>query len=258
MKSFFEVGESVEEELILNERANVFKRPVKEINLKELFSVITRRLWIVLLSTALLGFLGGLYSSIPETPMYASSARIMIASGSPEMLSTLRALIREPVVMEKVIKDLNLKMSAGALRENVNVSGVDNSIITVVTVFNADPALTAGLANAVVKAFTDEATKKLEFYGAHVLSNAVTSPDPVPINPPSNRALYIGIMMGLVIGVGITFLLDSLDDTVRSEDDLERYLGIKPLGSVSKISKKDHFGKVKRKNEYIRGETIGS
>ncbi|WP_307588616.1 YveK family protein [Paenibacillus wynnii] len=248
----------MEEELIMNERAKTFKSPVKEINLKELFSVITRRLWIVLLSTALLGFLGGLYSSIPETPMYASSARLMLASGSPEMLSTLRALLREPVVMEKAIKDLNLKMSVGALRENVSVGSVDNSIITIVTVFDANPKLTAGMANAVVKAFTDEAKKKLQFYGASVLSDAVTSPDPVPINPPSNRALYLGIIMGLVIGVGITFLLDSLDDTLRSEDDLEKYLGIKPLGSVSKISKKDHFGKVKRKNEYIRGETIGS
>jgi len=230
----------------------------REIDLKNLVSVIKRRLWVVLLSTVLLGLLGGLYSSIPETPMYASSARIMIASGSPEMLVTLRALIREPVVLERVITDLKLNMSVGALRENVNVGSVDNSIITVVTVLDANPKITAAIANAVVGSFKEEASKGLKFYGTSILSEAVESSNPAPINPPSHRALYIGIMAGLVIGVGITFLLDSLDDSLRSEDHLEKYLGIKPLGSVSKIRKKDYFGKVKRKNEYIRGETIGS
>ncbi|WP_410513544.1 Wzz/FepE/Etk N-terminal domain-containing protein [Paenibacillus sp. BR2-3] len=248
----------MKEEVTAIGRSASWKSPVKEIDLKEIYTVIKRRIWIIVLSTVLLATLGGIYSSIPEAPVYGSSARVMLSVENAEMLGTLKVFIKEPVVLERVIKQLGLQQSVGNLREHISVSSVDNSIITLITAFDEDPKRAVDIANLVVAAFTEEAGTRLQFNGVSVLTNAVESPNPTPVNPPSKRALIIGIVAGVAVGVCLAFLLDSLDDSVRSERDLERYLGIKPLGQVSKIQKKDLFTKVKRKNEYIRGETIGS
>lgn len=236
--------------------------PVKEINLKEIYEVIKRRVWIILLSTVLLGFMGGLYSSIPEVPLYGASARVMLSASSLESLGTLKVFIREPVILEQVIEELELNQSVGNLRSNIMVNSVDNSIITMVTVLDEDQRRAAIIANKVVEVFTQEAAEKLEFNGVEVLSNAMESPNPMPVNPSSNRALYFGIITGLLLGTGLVFLLDSLDETVRSSRDLERNLGIKPLGRITKARKRDMYSKekarTKTKNEYIRGETVGS
>lgn len=248
----------MKEEITANDRVVSWRSPVKEINLKEIINVIKRRLWVIILTTVILGSLGGLYSSIPVTPVYGSSARIILSASSPEMLSTLKVFIKEPIVLEGVIKQLDLKDSIGSLRERITVNSVDGSIITLVTAFDEDPKRVDDIANAVVDSFKQMAATKLGFSGVNVLTNAVESPNPVPVNPSSNRALYIGIIGGIAVGVGIVFLLDSLDDAVRSERDIEKLLGVKPLGQVSKIRKRDLYTKVKRKNEYIRGETIGS
>ncbi|QWU17034.1 hypothetical protein KP014_07545 [Paenibacillus sophorae] len=252
------MGEHVEDENEVYEKAPSSRVPVKEINLKEWAAVIRRRLWIILLTTVLLAVLGGLYSSQPEVPLYSSSARIMIPAATPEQLSTIKVFIREPVVLERVIQESGIRRSAGGLRNQISVGSVDNSIITIISVVDPDPAVAPQIVNAVVRVFTEEVSKRMGFNGISVLTEAVESPNPAPINPPSNRALIAGIIAGLVIGLGLALLLESLDDTLRSERDLERILGVDSLGVVPKLQRKDSFGNSRRKNEYVRGEAIGS
>ncbi|MFD1773472.1 YveK family protein [Paenibacillus rhizophilus] len=248
----------MEDENAAYEKQSPARAPVKEINLKEWALVIKRRIWIILLPTLLFAVLGGLYSSQPEVPLYSSSARIMIPATTPEQLSTIKVFIREPVVLERVIQETGIPRSPGGLRGQISVDSVDNSIITLISVVDTDPAVAPQLANAVVRVFADEVSKRMGFTGISFLTEAAESPNPAPINPPSDRALKVGLFAGLVIGLGLAFLLDSLDDTLRSEKDIERILGIDTLGQVSKFQRKNLSGNSRRKNEYIRGEAIGS
>ncbi|WP_310551264.1 YveK family protein [Paenibacillus glufosinatiresistens] len=230
----------------------------REISLKSWFDVIKRRLWLVLLPAVLLGLLGGLISSAPQTPMYEASSRLVLSTDSADKLGTLRVFMREPVVLGDVIEELGLRESAGSLRSRVAVRSVDNSIITVVSVLDADPVQAPRIANAVVSAFTNEAAKRLGFTGVNVLTEAKPAEYPMPVNSSSNRALYLGIMAGLVIGLGLAFLRDSLDGAVRGEGALEA-LGIRPLGRVSRFRGRDiRMAQTKRKHEYIRGEHFGA
>ncbi|WP_379137790.1 YveK family protein [Paenibacillus sp. sgz500958] len=232
--------------------------PSKEIDLKELVGTVTRRLWILIVSTILLGSLGGLISAIPVTPMYSASARIMLTAGTPELIGTLRALIKEPVVMGRAIQESGLQMTENQLRARIAVQSVDTSVITLVSAIDSDPEAAAMLANAVANAFIEEAKGLLYYDGAKLMSPATVDPSALPINPASNRALYLGILGGIALGIGLIFLVDSLDDSVRSGRNLESKLGIKCLGEVPSIRRKDWFSKNKRKNEYTRGESIGS
>lgn len=235
------------------------KEPVKEINLKEIFRVIKRRFWIVLLCTFIFAIAGGLYSTRPEVPVYSASSRIIVSAESSEMLGTLKVFVREPIVMKQVLEDLNLDRSVGLLRSQVSVSSIDGSLITLVTAVDSDPRQAVDIVNAVVKAYSQQLPVVFPGTGVKTLTPAEQTEYPTPINPQSNRAFIVSIFVGIAVGIGLVFLLDSLDDSIRSRRDVERHLEMTLLGQVSRIGKLDSMNQSKRnKPLHKRGESIGS
>ncbi len=63
----------------------------------------------------------------------------------------------------------------------------------------------------------------------------ITSPAPMPvapIGPNRNRNISIAFLLSLAAGIGLAFLLDYLDDSVKSSDDVGRYLGLPTLALI--------------------------
>lgn len=230
---------------------------IKEINLKALFLTVKKRLWLVMVITILFTVAAGFFNSKPETPMYVSNTR-MIVTASSDMMGTVRVLFREPIVLDQVIEKLGLNLSAAALRSQIRVDSVDASLVTVVSVMDTDPRLAAEIANTAVETYRQVASEVLGITSIRLLTKA--EENPFPINEKSNRIVYIAFLLGMILSVGLVFLLDSLDDSIKSEREVEELLGLTMLGQVNKIKRKDYASSrlKKQKSISVRGETIGS
>ncbi|MHA7964400.1 YveK family protein [Paenibacillus sp. CAU 1782] len=232
------------------------KETEKEINLREVFLTIRKRVWLIILITGILTALGILYNSRPEPQVYASSTRIIIAASS-EMMSTVRALVREPIVLNEVIQKLDLNTTPAQLRSQIGVNSVDSSLITVVSVMDSDPERAADIANATVETYRKVAADTLSLQSIRLLTPA--QPEPVPINSKSNTIIYIAFLTGLILSISLSFLLHSLDESIRSENDIENRLGLNMLGQVSVIKRRhSDSGAKKSKPSMVRSETFGS
>ncbi|OMF36017.1 hypothetical protein BK133_09720 [Paenibacillus sp. FSL H8-0548] len=229
---------------------------VKEINLKALYVTIRKRVWMVLLITISLTILAGLYNSRPETPMYSSSARVIIAT-TADMMGTVRVLFREPIVMNEVIEALQLNRSAAQLRSQFRVDSVDGTLVTVISVVDSDSKLAADIVNTAVDAYKKAAAQILGITNIQVLTTAQENPN--SINEKSNTIVFVGFILGLILSLAFIFLLDSLDDSIKSDRQIEDVLGLTVLGDVSQMKKKDYARHLKKqKSILVRGETIGS
>jgi capsular polysaccharide biosynthesis protein len=229
---------------------------MKEINLKALYLTIRKRLWVVALVTILFTIAAGMFNARPETPMYASSARIIVAA-SAEMMGTVKVLFREPIVMNKVIEELQLNRSAAQLRSQVRVDSVEGSLVTVISVVDSDPKLAADIANKGVEVYRKVAADTLGITGIQLLTMA--EENPYSINVKSNSLVYAGFMAGLILSLALVFLLDSLDDSIKLDREIEELLDLTMLGQVSHMKRKDYAKKAKKqKSILVRGETIGS
>ncbi|WP_168122735.1 Wzz/FepE/Etk N-terminal domain-containing protein [Paenibacillus sp. HB172176] len=245
-------GESGEKRF--NEKLTVMGE--KEINVKAIFQIIKKRLWLILLITVILTILGDLYNSRPEPQVYAASTRIMIAVNN-DMMVTAKAMVREPIVINQVIDNLKLNLSVGQVRSMMRVDSVDTSLITVITVIDSNPNRAADIANETVNVYRNVAADMLNIQGIRLLTAA--TPDPNSINTTSNTIVYIAFVLGLIIGISLTFLLESLDDSIRNEHDVEQLLGMNMLGAVSRMKRRHITPKLKKsKAAVIRGESIGS
>lgn len=236
---------------------NTNNMKAKDINLKELFYVIKKRLWIVVVITFITTGLGTYYSYSHNTPLYQASSRIIIGGGAtPDFRNTLQVIIKDSTVLDKVVKQLGLPQSPEALAGQITVASLDNTSVVSIGVTDTKPKRAADIANTTAEVFKEEIPNIVGFKDVSILSKA--SVNPVPINHNQKMKIVIALVIGGVIGIGLVFLLDSLDDTLRSNHEVEEILGLPVLGRVSRANKKNLKKKyIKHVNLEARGDTVG-
>ncbi len=228
----------------------------REIDLKALYGTLRRRVWLIALITIGVTVVAGLYNARPEAPVYASSSRIIVAA-SAEVVSTLKVMVREPIVLERVIAELDLPQTVGELRGQIRADSVENSMVTVVTSVDSDPDRAAAIANKTVEVYREVANSTLGVSSIRILTEA--QPSDSSINQKTNTSVFIAFMAALVLSIALVFLLDSLDDSIKSERDIEDQLGLTMLGQVAGMKRRDYKRASKKQKTIVaRGETIGS
>lgn len=213
----------------------------KEISIKGFFDVIKNGLWIILVVT-ILSSLAGYMMSDDHVSLYQTSTRIIIGSDN-ESMKTLMVMIKDPIIMEEVKENLQLSRSSEGIASQVEIMRLDDSQVVKITVTDTEPVLAAAIANATALAFKNKVVDILEFDDVQLLSSA--KENHYPINESQNQTMIISILFGLVVGIGLVFLLDSLDVTVKKSHEIEAALGVPVLGTVTKI-------KIKRKRSGIK------
>ncbi|MCQ6278906.1 YveK family protein [Bacillus sp. EB600] len=231
------------------------KKKAKEINLSELYKVLKRRIWAVLILTVLGAAIGFIQNTVTVTPLYQSSARVIIGADE-QSRTTLQVIVKDSTILDKVVTELHLPMNSDALAKQITVASIDQSQVVSITVVNQDPRMAAQIANTTAAVFKAEVPNIVGQDYIRILSNAKVNP--VPTNPKNYNKTITAIVIGLVLGIGLAFLLDSMDSTVRSEQEVEKILGLTVLGKVSKMNKRNIKRKKVQSNLDLRGETVDS
>jgi capsular polysaccharide biosynthesis protein len=231
------------------------QRIAKEINLKEILGVLKKRAWIGIIITLLAAIFGYYYSSINKTTLLYSSSTNIIINADAGQRKTLEVIIKDKTVLEKVIEQLGLDRTTDSLAESIQVGSIDDTQVVKISVIDIEPERAADIANTTAKIFIEEIPKIMGFDDVRVLSDAQINH--APINESNqNKIIMAAIFAGIVIGIGLIFLIDSLDDSIRTEQDVEHLLEVPILGSVSIMSKKN-INKTKKTNVIERGDSIG-
>ncbi|MRH42683.1 capsular biosynthesis protein [Aquibacillus halophilus] len=230
----------------------------REINLKEYYDLIKKRLWLMILIIILTTLAGYFYDSKYNNyvPLYETSTRIIIGPEAESMV-TLMVMIKDPSILEKVIQELELTRTTETLAAQIDVVRLDESRVIQIAVTDEDPVLAANIANETARIFKEDIVSILQFSDVRLLSEAKEMP--YPLNEKSNGITIIAFVFGVVVSIGLVFLLDSLDGTLKKDRDVEEILGVPVLGVISNMNRKKYISK-KHKNYQdleIRGETIG-
>ena len=227
------------------------------ISLKEIFEVLKKRLLMIIVFILGAALIAAIVSYFILTPTYQSSSQFIVNQGKQdqdeqysadkirsdvEMINTYNVVLKSPAILDDVIDTLHLPYSAGALSEKLQVASEENSQVVTVTVTDEDPAVAVELANTTVEIFQDKIADIMNVENVSVLSEAELSPNPSPVAPNPMLNIAIAIVLGAMVGVGVAFLLEYLDNTITTEDDIEKKLGLPVLGVISHIKDEDVRG----------------
>lgn len=135
----------------------------------------------------------------------------------------------------------------GELKSILEVEQAQNSQMFQIIATSPEPRKAALIANTTAKTFQEKAEEVLAVNKVTITSEAAVSSKSVFPNHPLN--LLIGTTLGMVIGIGLAFLIEWLDKTVKDERCVIEALGMPVLGQVSEIHPKELMKMRKRRKK---------
>ncbi|WP_144551433.1 YveK family protein [Bacillus mycoides] len=241
------------------------------ISLKELFAILRKRLVMILAITIGAALVSAIVSFYFITPIYQTSTQILVNQKKQEgivqpgeiqtslqLTNTYKVIVKSPVILDQVKEKLKLNMSTGALNSKISVGNEKDSQVMVVAVQDKDPKLARDIANTTAEVFQSEIAKIMSVDNVTILSKAEVTDGQAPIKPNKMLNVAIAFVVGLMASVGLAFLLEYLDNTMKKEEDIEKLLGVPVLGVVSRMEETGSASGSLSSTKRVGGHTIGS
>lgn len=224
----------------------------EEISLVELFDIIKKHLRLIVITTLATTILAALYTFFLVTPMYQSSTEMIVTHStdtnttsfsqqdintSISLINTYEDIIRNNVILDPVIDELNLDRTTGALREQITVQSDASSQVFAIQAQSENPYEAADIANTTAEIFQEEIYDIMNVDNVTVISTAI--PNTNPASPNNLLNIVIGLLLGGMLGVGLVFLRELTDNTVKTEEYVEQATGWSTLGHVNTFTKQD-------------------
>lgn len=221
------------------------------ISLQEIVKIIRKRLLLIIILTIItVGITAGI-SLYVLTPIYKAQTQILVNQNNNtneayswsqmetdlQLINTYNVIITSPVILIPVIEKLGLDVTPETLMNQISVSNESDSKIVNITVVDSKPSQAVEISNTVADVFKEKIPQLMSVDNINILSSAKLSENPSPIKPNKIRNIAIAVVIGLVLGIGLAFLLELLDTTIKSEKDIEDLLDLPIMGVIGSIAK---------------------
>ena len=147
-----------------------------------------------------------------------------------QLAKTYATIAQSRTVEQNVIKDLDLSLTVEGLNSLISINPVKTTEILEIQVTNTNPELATLIANSMAQEFSKAVIEIKKVDSVSIVDKAVT-PDK-PVKPNKTLNVLIAFVVGLMASVGLVFLLEYIDNTVKTSSDVEKLLGIPVLGVI--------------------------
>lgn len=151
-----------------------------------------------------------------------------------KLVKTYSTIASSNKVIDQVILDLDIDIPPEDVKEKITVTSVGDTEIIKISVQDKDREFAADLANGTAVVFMDVVAETMKMDNIQVIDEAKVPEK--PIKPRALLNIVISGILGIMIGVGVVFLQEYLDNTIKTPEDVEEYLGIPVIGTIPNIS----------------------
>ncbi|NLJ89822.1 MAG: protein-tyrosine kinase [Clostridiales bacterium] len=215
-----------------------------EIDIKELIGVVLKRFWIIFIVTLVTAIIAFTYSKFRITPQYESTTQIYILSKSEDaervtysdlqvgsqLTNDYMALVKSRPVLETVISDLNLDVTNKEFANKIEVSNPSNTRIISITARYSDPEVAKEIVDKIRDVSSEHIKKIMDIEEVNIVEEGNVPQNKVSPNILQNTIIG-GILGGIITTLAI-LIIYFLDDSIKTADDVERYLGLSVLGTI--------------------------
>ena len=215
------------------------------IDLREYFAIIKKRFWIIALLAIISALISGVISFFMLKPVYEAKSTLIVNTEKNEetqmitgdqfsvtqkLAVTYGEIIKSRAVLEDVIKNLKLDNEYEDLVKNVTVSPVKDTQIISISVQDTNKQKARDIANEIPKVFAKEAKRITKANDVQVIDKATLPKNPIKPNKVMN--VLIAFVLGTMIGLFVVFLIEYLDNKMKTPQDIEKHLGLSVIGVI--------------------------
>ncbi len=220
-----------------------------EINFGELFHEIWRNFWMIFFSALIGAMLGYLLGKTLVTPKFSSTTKIYVRANEENsntintgelqagalLTKDYEQVIESREVTESVIARLQLKsgddvMTHQELLSKMSVNTPKDTRVVSITIKDSDPYIACDIANAVRDVAMEQIQSVMDMESVKVVEEAN-----IPTKPDNISATKIGLVgggVGALLAIVISAIVYMSNNTIRTSEDIERYLGLSNLGTI--------------------------
>ncbi|MBC2581556.1 YveK family protein [Clostridium sp. DJ247] len=218
------------------------------LDLRDFFYILKKRVKLILIITIGCTLISGILSFFVIKPTYEAKTSIVIGKANTgdktqnnyndimmfqKLVKTYAQIGQSTAVADKAAAKLNnINITSGKLKSIVTVTPQADTQIVEFKVQNNNPQEAYLIMNAVTDAFMQEAKRIYPDGNVQIMDGAKVPQK--PIKPKKALNVAIAFFIGLMASVGLTFVLEYMDSTIKTEEDINKYLDIPVIGIIPK------------------------
>lgn len=217
---------------------------------REYWRVLTKRWWMIVLVAAVACVTAYGYSKL-QRPVFRSTVYLRIEPGRMDWGLTLvgqaimrqyAAMLQTSTILERVNSRLQLDLTPEQLQSMVKVASIPDDMRLQIDVEHPDPGTAQRIAGELATAFVEDQEQRMQPLDPSNRVNVYLLDRPSPgelARPKTKVNVLAGGMLGLVLGALLVFVLEYLDDTIKSTEDVERWMNLPAIGMIPQIAPAD-------------------
>lgn len=214
------------------------------ISISEIIDAVKKRWKIIALTTVLATVVSGIFSFFIISPTYEASTKIFIGKEGAEsegynssdvsmyqnLIKTYSELIKTKDLVNKAIDNSEYDLSVNNVLNGITVNTLTGTQILQISYQSKSPSIAKNMLESITNEFITKAEELVPNGNVKILESVEIPKNPVAPNKTMNIA--IAFILGMMVGFGIVFLLEYLDNTYKNKEQLEKDLDIPVLGVI--------------------------
>ena len=214
------------------------------ISISEIINAVKKRWKIIVLTTVLATVVSGIFSFFIISPTYEASTKIFIGKEGAEsegynssdvsmyqnLIKTYSELIKTKDLVNKAINNSEYDLSVNSVLNGITVNTLTGTQILQISYQSKSPSIAKNILESITNEFITKAEELVPNGNVKILESVELPKNPVAPNKTMNIA--IAFILGMMVGFGIVFLLEYLDNTYKNKEQLEKDLDIPVLGVI--------------------------
>jgi capsular polysaccharide biosynthesis protein len=214
-----------------------------------------------------------IYSFKYVQPVYEASVKLIVTKSQElqgvqtmdngsidtniKLINTYKEIIKTTVIMDKVVSRYpKLGIDANQLINKVNVNSTNESQLMTISMQDNSYVRAAQIVNTTAEVFRNLIPSLMKIDNVTVLNEANVAIIPAPINLNPKMNIIISIVISFILALGLVFILEYLDESIKTEEDIKKYLGLPTLGMISKVKTKELNSKASVKSQRQVGDPL--
>lgn len=211
--------------------------------LRQYWAVLSKG-WMVVVIVAFVASLSAYAYSKLQQPIFRSSAKLYVMPARPDYGNVLFSqnvvrqysqLLTSDRLLTRVSDELRLDLSVVTMKRKVTTTGTVENLAIQMDVDDTDPGRARAIARQLALDFIEDQDARMKDISKDNRIDVRMYDDPTSAalySPKTKSNVVAGGLLGLLLGGIIVFLLEYLDDTIRSPEDVERHVALPVMGSI--------------------------
>ena len=214
------------------------------ISISEIIDAVKKRWKIIALCTLIATLISGIFNFFIIAPTYEASTKVFIGKEESsvenynynditmyqKLLKTYSELIKTKDLINRSITNSEYELDVEDVLNNVSVTTVADTQMIQIAYKSTSPNIAKNMLENITNEFITTSQELVPNGNVRVLETVELPEEPVAPNKKMNIA--IAFILGMMVGLGIVFLLEYLDNTYKNKEQLEKDLDIPVLGVI--------------------------